>query len=433
MSALNLVYIHSHDTGRYIQPYGAPVETPRLQAFAEQGVLFRQAHCAAPTCSPSRASLLTGMYAHETGMLGLAHRGFELHYPQRHLAHVLREYGYRTALFGMQHLTHESQLAKIGYQSAWTERSDAEIIAPMAAAWLLESPAEPFFMDVGFFETHRPFPDVAAEHGAAYTAPMPGLPDTPETRLDAAGFHRSVCTLDYGIGQVLDALDQAGLTGRTLVICTTDHGPAFPGMKCTLNSLGTGVMLIMRGPGECSGGQIIDALVSNLDVFPTICELLNIHTPEWLQGHSLMPLVRGERENIREMLFSEVTFHAAYEPQRGLRTTRWSYIRRYDGREHRVLPNIDDSPSKDVLLRHGLQSQVIAPEELHDLLFDPDERQNLATDPAYANILNEMRAFLDEWMQATNDPLLPWGLIVPDHVLVNDPDALSPDEPTRPA
>ena len=204
-------------------------------------------------------------------------------------------------------------------------------------------------------------------------------------------------------------------------------------MKCTLSNLGTGVMLIMRGPGECSGGQIIDGLVSHLDVFPTICELLNIYAPEWLQGHSLMPLVRREHEHIRQMVFSEVTFHAAYEPQRGLRTTRWSYIRRYDGREHRVLPNIDDSPSKDVLLRHGLQSQLIAPEELYDLVFDPYERQNLATNPVYADTLNEMRALLDEWMQATNDPLLPWGLIVPDHVLVNDPDGFSPNEPTRPA
>ena len=431
MSALNLVYIHSHDTGRFIQPYGAPVQTPRLQAFAQEGVLFRQAYCTAPTCSPSRASLLTGTYAHDTGMLGLAHRGFELHQPQRHLACVLRNYGYRTALFGMQHVIHNSQVGKIGYQSAWTERSDAGVIAPMAAAWLQKSPAEPFFLDVGFFETHRPFPETHAQHESTYTAPMPGLPDCPETRSDAAGFHSSVRELDTGIGQVLDALDESGLTGRTLVICTTDHGPAFPGMKCTLTNLGTGVMLIIRGPGECSGGQVIDGLVSHLDVFPTICELLNIHAPEWLQGHSLMPLVRGTVPQIRERVFSEVTFHAAYEPQRGIRTTRWSYIRRYDGREHAVLSNIDNSPSKDVLLRHGLQKRHIAGEQLHDLLFDPDERHNLAIDPIYTDTLHEMRAMLDEWMQSTSDPLLPWGLTIPNGVMVNDPDAISPDEPTR--
>lgn len=432
MSNLNLVYIHSHDTGRSIQPYGAPVATPHLQRFAEQGVLFRQAYCTAPTCSPSRASLLTGSYAHQTGMLGLAHRGFQLHNPRQHLAYVIREHGYRTALFGMQHLTSTAQLAQLGYQSAWTERSDAAVIGPMAAAWLHESPAEPFFLDVGFFETHRPFHEAGQQH-SGYTAAMPGLPDSPEMRQDAAAFYASVRTLDAGIGQVLDALEENGLAGRTLVVCTTDHGPAFPGMKCTLTNLGTGVMLMLRGPGEYSGGQVIDGLVSHIDIFPTLCELLSIPAPDWLQGHSLNPLVRGEVQHIREHVFSEVTFHAAYEPQRGVRSKRWSYIRRYDGREHPVLPNIDDSPGKTMLLEHGLRYRHISSEQLHDLLFDPHEQHNLATNPNYEHILNEMRSTLDEWMRATNDPLQAWGLIVPDGVMVNDPDGISPDEPTRPA
>ena len=84
----NIVYIHSHDTGRYIQPYGHAVETPNLQRFAEQGVLFRQAFCANPTCSPSRAALLTGMWPHNNGMIGLAHRGSRLKDYSRHLAQV---------------------------------------------------------------------------------------------------------------------------------------------------------------------------------------------------------------------------------------------------------------------------------------------------------------------------------------------------------
>lgn len=79
MTAPNILYLHSHDTGRAIQPYGAPVATPRLQQLADQGILFRQAFCAAPTCSPSRAALVTGQSAHSSGILGLAHRGFALH------------------------------------------------------------------------------------------------------------------------------------------------------------------------------------------------------------------------------------------------------------------------------------------------------------------------------------------------------------------
>ncbi len=81
----NILYIHSHDTGRYVQPYGHQVPTPNIQLLADQGVLFREAFCAAPTCSGSRASLLTGQYCHNNGMLGLAHRGWELNDYRQHL------------------------------------------------------------------------------------------------------------------------------------------------------------------------------------------------------------------------------------------------------------------------------------------------------------------------------------------------------------
>ena len=80
----NILYLHSHDTGRYIQPYGHPVPTPNIQRLADQGVLFRKAFCAAPTCSASRACLLTGQYGHNNGMLGLAHRGWSLNDYRQH-------------------------------------------------------------------------------------------------------------------------------------------------------------------------------------------------------------------------------------------------------------------------------------------------------------------------------------------------------------
>ncbi|MFP4356269.1 MAG: sulfatase-like hydrolase/transferase, partial [Phycisphaerae bacterium] len=124
----NIVYIHSHDTGRYIQPYGYPVDTPRLQAFAEQGALFRKAFCAGPTCSPSRAALLSGQSPHNAGMLGLAHRGFCQMDFSRHIQHVLGEHGYETALSGMQHVAdwrkQEPAYQQIGYDmdlGEWAE------------------------------------------------------------------------------------------------------------------------------------------------------------------------------------------------------------------------------------------------------------------------------------------------------------------------
>jgi arylsulfatase A-like enzyme len=164
-----------------------------------------------------------------------------------------------------------------------------------------------------------------------------------------------------------------------------------------------------------------------------VCELAGIEQPAWLQGHSLTPLVEGEADAVRDAVFNEVTFHAAFEPQRGVRTARWKYIRRFDGRTSPVLPNVDDSPSKDVWLAAGWRERPIAAESLYDLAFDPHEANNLAENAAYAGVLDDMRNRLATWMRDTDDPLLAEQLPIPPGLVVNDPDGLSPNEPTRPA
>ncbi len=269
----NILYIHSHDTGRYVQPYGYAMPTPRIQRLAEEGVLFRKAFCAAPTCSASRACLLTGQYAHSNGMLGLAHRGFSLRDYSHHLVHILREVGYYSALVGEQHISKEPGM--IGYDRVFKiETSHVDFVAPIAIDILRKAPSQPFFLSVGFFETHREFSEPASPADINYIMPPPTLPDTVQTRRDMAAFKASVESLDRGIGAVLDALEANGFADNTLVICTTDHGLAFPGMKSTLTDHGIGVMLIMRGPGGFSGGKVCDAMVSHIDLFPTICELM---------------------------------------------------------------------------------------------------------------------------------------------------------------
>ncbi len=323
----NILYIHSHDTGRYVQPYGHAIPTPHIQKLAEQGVLFRKAFCAAPTCSPSRASLLTGQYAHCNGMLGLAHRGFSLYDYKQHLVYTLGRVGYHTALIGEEHLSKDPSM--IGYDHVVkVEGHQAHIIAPTAIEMLHNGLSQPFFLSVGFFETHREFLKPSTPRDAKYSLPPAPLPDTPQTRLDMGAFKASAWELDQGMGAVLDALDTQGLSENTLVICTTDHGIAFPRMKGNLTDHGIGVMLIMRGPGGFTGGKVYDALVSHIDIFPTICDLLQIDHPSWLQGTSLLPLPREEVEQLHDAIFAEVTYHAAYEPMRAVRTPRWKYIRR---------------------------------------------------------------------------------------------------------
>jgi N-sulfoglucosamine sulfohydrolase len=157
-----------------------------------------------------------------------------------------------------------------------------------------------------------------------------------------------------------------------------------------------------------------------------VCDLLGIAPPAWLQGQSLLPVMRGEIE--REAVFSEINFHVAYDPQRAVRTKRWKYIRRFDGRTRPTLPNCDDSPSKSLWMEHGWRERPVAAEQLYDLLFDPNEACNLASDPAYSAVLGELRAQLEAWMKDTGDPLLEGPLERPEGFPFLDPDQTSPSE-----
>ncbi len=268
----NILYIHSHDTGRSIQPYGYAVSTPNLQALAEDGVLFRQAHCEAPTCSPSRAALLTGQAAHSSGMLGLAHDfpagNWALHDYSQHILHTLRrEAGYVSALCGIQHIARglgdqQQDAAVIGYDRVFP-RPNAE---EHAVAWLDDAPPQPFYLEVGFFETHRHGNKQAGafneggpqDETQGYARPPAAMPDAPEVRRDMADYAVSAARLDAKMGQVFDALKRNGLWDNTLIIATTDHGIAFPGMKCNLTDGGTGVCLILRGSQSFEGGLVVD-------------------------------------------------------------------------------------------------------------------------------------------------------------------------------
>ncbi|MDA0711318.1 MAG: sulfatase-like hydrolase/transferase, partial [bacterium] len=254
----------------------------------------------------------------------------------------------------------------------------------------------------------------------------PALPflDTPEARQDLAEYIDSARTLDLKMGKVFDALAAHGLVQDTLVICTTDHGIAFPSMKCHLTDHGTGIMLIMRGPGGFGEGKVIDALVSQIDLFPTVCELAGIRPPAWLQGVSMLPLVAGQdtgANSIRDAVFADVNYHACYEPQRMVRTQRYKYIRKFHSRKTVMLPNCDQSITKDQWQRHGWHERVVPEDRLYDLMFDPTETNNLVNDPAYQAVGVDMRSRLLTWMKETGDPL-------PDHPVVAHPDGVVNDE-----
>jgi len=447
---VNVVYLHTHDTGRFIQPYGHAIPTPNLMALAREGALFRNCFDAAPTCSPSRAAMLTGMNAHASGMIGLAHRGFSLRDPTTHLAHHLHSHGFETVLCGIQHEIAAGQAAALGYErtlgvSAPTPPGATEMAGAQGQArrmmaqdlanaqavtdYLAAPHDRPFFVSFGMFCTHRPFPapDAAIDHNYVQV-PSP-LPDDPAIRLDMAGFITMARYADTCVGIVLEALAANGLADETLVFFTTDHGIAFPKMKCHLYDAGIGVSLILRNPRHKQPGQVIDALVSHLDIYPTVCEIAGVPAPPWLEGVSLVPLLDGTAAQVRDEIFAEVTYHAAYEPMRCVRTTRWKYIRYFDDFELVDKPNIDDGHGKQLLLRHGLVEARHDPAEmLFDLVFDPAERNNLAGCAEYAVVQADLAGRLERWMRETDDPLLQGYVPKPPGARVNLKGALHPNE-----
>jgi len=447
---VNVVYLHTHDTGRFIQPYGHAIPTPNLMALAREGALFRNCFDAAPTCSPSRAAMLTGMNAHASGMIGLAHRGFSLRDPTTHLAQHLHSHGFETVLCGVQHEIAAGQAAALGYERTLsvsapttpgaTEMAGApgqaqrmmaqDLANAQAVADYLAGPHDrPFFVAFGMFCTHRPFPAPDADIDPCYVPVPSPLPDDPAIRLDMAGFITMARCADTCVEIVLEALAANGLADDTLVFFTTDHGIAFPKMKCHLYDAGIGVSLIVRYPGHGQPGQVIDALVSHLDIYPTVCEIAGVPAPPWLEGVSLVPLLDGTATQVRDEIFAEVTYHAAYEPMRCVRTPRWKYIRYFDDFELVVQPNIDDGYSKQLLLRQGLAEARHDPAEmLFDLVFDPAERNNLAGRAEYAAVQADLAGRLERWMRETDDPLLRGYVPKPQGARVNLKWTLHPNE-----
>ena len=420
---MNVLYIHTHDSGRYFEPYGYHVPTPNLLNLAKEGTLFRHAYCAGPTCSPSRAGLLTGMCAHSSGMLGLAHLGHKLNDYEQHLANFLKRNGYETVLTGIQHEASRSE--DIGYDKIYLGMDDKKeeggiknkkefdfSNAQLVCSYIKEkanNKQKPFFLSYGLVNTHREYPqmDQAEQKQVNPNYVMPPYPmyDNEKNRQDMADHINSVKIVDDCVGMVLETLKQSGLEKDTIILFTTDHGIAFPMMKCNLYDSGIGVALIIKYPENKMRGRAIDALVSQIDLFPTLCDLLALDKPAWLQGVSLLPLLENETDSVRNEIFSEVTYHAEYEPMRCIRTKRYKLIKIYNQEKGYIEANMDGGISKDFYKNAGHFDRMRAKEELFDLYLDPIERVNLIDNHQYKEIYTELNKKLIYWMDKTNDPL----------------------------
>jgi N-sulfoglucosamine sulfohydrolase len=408
----NLVLVDCHDLGRHLACYGqATVPSDALDAFAQGGVLFEQAFCTAPQCSPSRAALYTGRHAHHVGMLGLAHPPFDwrLHPDARHLASILRDAGWKTAHFGVQHVIRDTpeHVRSLGFAHHAASHTDAATTAAAAVDFVRDA-AAPYFLNVGFLEPHRDrrgrFLDQPPRSERGVAVP-PYLPDGPEAREEMAQVQGAIAAMAEGFGRVLAAIDARDDAADTWVIFTTDHGLAMPRAKATMYDAGIGVALIMRWPARgVTGGRRSRALVSHVDLVPTVLEGLGLTPPEGLHGRSYWPLLLGEADAHRRAVFAEKTFHTAYEPMRAVRTERHKLIANLEVDIMNVPGDVLRSPITPRMIDEIVRERP--PLELYDLLEDPHERVNRIADPALAAVADELRRELVAWMRATDDPIL---------------------------
>lgn len=407
----NILVFISHDTGRHISPYSvSTVRTPNCERVAEEGVLLENFFCTAPQCSPSRAAAFTGLYPHATGVHGLTHPpfNFDISPSVPHAARRFKNLGYDTFGTGCMHES-TARLDDLGFDARLGENK-AHAVPEVFREWLKARHGDaPFYAEIATNETHRPFPreDIPSDDSLGVTVPAP-LEPTDGTKADYAAQQGIIKHWDEGLGKLLSVMDEAGISENTILVVTSDHGLAMPLAKGTLYDRGIGVMCMVRYPrGGVSGGIRLPELTSNVDLLPTLLNAAGAEIPEEMHGRSFWPLLTGGDYSPRDEIHAELTYHSFYKPMRCVRTVNYKYIRHFSTSVNHMIPNdvIPGGAYRDnmkMIAGYRLCQQ----EELFDLQADPDELNDLSTDPAHDAVRMELAKKLAHWMKNTDDPLL---------------------------
>ncbi len=418
----NIVLITADDLGwRDLGCYGnSQIKTPNIDRLANEGIKFTNNFVVASSCSPSRASIITGQYPHTNGVDGLAHR-YKLKQLKPFyttLPSLLEKKGYNTAIAGKWHVAPYLPTSFYGYgerlsgfmpKDMWIKNMETTL------EFIRQNRDNRFYLEVNYMNNHRDDsgefqfdPEFPVDPNAIKVPDYMTLPNWPEIRLDLAKDYSQTMKMDKMIGQVLDELDKQGLKENTIVAFVSDNGPPYPGNKMTCYDRGTGTPLIIRWSAKIKAGSEYSEIVSTIDIMPTMLEAAGVNVPATVQGKSLLGVLEGRvTKPVHDAVYSEMTYHVFYLPTRSVRTRQWKYIRNYSD----IAKGLDQCSHMD--WAHRLCELPNQPwkkprvkEELYDLAADPHEQNNLAADPAYAKQLETMRKMLDNNMAKTGDEYL---------------------------
>jgi N-sulfoglucosamine sulfohydrolase len=400
--------------------YGHPtIRTPHVDGLASSGLRFTNAYLTTSQCSPTRCSLITGRYPHNTGApeLHTALPAGQVMFPA-----ILKEAGYYTAAAGKWHLGNYAKGAfdrieggGAGGEERWLD-------------CLQQRPRDkPFFMWFAAYDAHRGWaPDSkATPHTPADAVIPPYMIDTPDVRKDMAQYYDEVQRLDRYTGEVVSELKTQGVFENTVIIFMADNGRPFARCKTRLYDSGIKTPFIVHWPGGLKQtGLVSDSLVSTIDIAPTILELAGLQSPKTFQGVSMTPLFADSKAAIRAYAFAEHNWHGQIAHERMVRHGEYMYIRN----AHPQLPQIcgldSQCPQKELRvwaeagkLTAAQMDPLLAPrpaEELFNVVDDPLQLKNIAGNPAHGPVLEHLRSVTDHWQRRTGDTVPSLDKATPD-------------------
>jgi N-sulfoglucosamine sulfohydrolase len=424
----NLIVITADDLGWQLGCYGdSQAKTPNIDRLASEGMLFRQGYVTQSSCSPSRASIMTGLFPVEHGHWALAsHSALKPSLPL--LPNLLKRAGYRTGILGKLHVT-PAPGESIDFDLEWAKQQamltrDVRELAKQADRFISEAGDKPFFLYVNYFDPHRPYdqeadqvkglPERVLQAGEVTPMSFIGLEEPPQLLAQVATYYNCIHRLDAGVGMLLEVLKKHQMEQNSLLIFLGDNGPEFVRAKTSCYLAGVRVPFIVRWPGVVELGRVSDALVSGVDIAPTLLAAASAGPEEGyrMSGLSLLPVFRETQDFVRQVLPVEYTAHgggaAHFFPRRGLTDGKYLYVKNLmAGTKNPVVIQPWKMPAKDHPMHEPLQRFMQPPPiELFHIQDDPDGLVNLAEHPQHGTPLRNLERELQLWREKVGDRFL---------------------------